>query len=74
MQQVASLARRGCAALLDRTKRLGEAGAGLVEYVLLISLIVLVALVAVTYFGDETCEKFEGIPESAFDAAPPDNC
>lgn len=74
MQHVAFLARRGCATLLDRTKRLGEAGAGLVEYVLLVSLIALVAFAAVTYFGDETCEKFEAIPESAFSAAPPDSC
>jgi len=46
----------------------GEDGAGLVEYALLITLIVIVALLAVTYTGEQTSQMWSDI-SSGLDAA-----
>jgi Flp pilus assembly pilin Flp len=47
-------------------QRLDDRGAGLVEYALLISLIMLVALSAVSFFGQETKSTIE-VPPSMFE-------
>ena len=45
-----------------------EDGASLVEYALLIGLIALVALIAVTSFGDALGDKFDDVASSVADA------
>jgi Flp pilus assembly pilin Flp len=42
----------------------GEAGASLVEYTLLITLIAIVALIAVQTFGDSLGDKFDDVGSS----------
>ena len=50
-------------------RRLSEdSGAGLVEYALLITLIVIVAILAVTYTGEQTSQMWSDI-SSGLDAA-----
>ena len=41
-----------------------DTGASLVEYALLVSLIAIVAVVAVTFFGTELSTEFSGIADS----------
>jgi Flp pilus assembly pilin Flp len=44
--------------------RLGTRGASMVEYILLVSLIALVVLVAVRFLGSETSAKYSGTTQS----------
>ena len=57
MSHVHERAMRMLVALQTQIKRLDDRGAGLLEYVLLVSLIALVCLGAVTFFGTATSGK-----------------
>lgn len=46
------------ARIMHRTSAVGDRGAGLVEYALLVGLIAVVCVLAVTYFGAETSDSF----------------
>lgn len=48
-----------------------ERGASMVEYAILISMIALVALIAVATFGNALGDKYEGIADSIQDAVGP---
>ena len=50
---------RALVAIQTPLKRLDDRGAGLLEYVLLVSLIALVCLGAVTFFGTTTSTKMD---------------
>lgn len=47
-------------------RRLGHRGASMVEYILLVSLIAIVVLVAVQFFGSATSEKYSGTTSSLY--------
>lgn len=55
-------------ALQTPLKRLDDRGTGLLEYVLLVSLIALVCLGAVTFFGQATESKMS-VPPSMFNSS-----
>jgi pilus assembly protein Flp/PilA len=48
-------------ARLSTPERTGEAGAALIEYALLVSLIAVVCLVAVMFLGTSTSQKFSTV-------------
>lgn len=57
MRQGASEPRRG----RRRTQRAGASGQGLVEYILILSLIAIVALVALSFFGSQLSDLLSTI-------------
>jgi hypothetical protein len=69
-------ARRGKAWVQDRNRCVGDAGANLVEYALLMALVVIVCIVAVTFVGSQTCENADDARLSAFGSGgnPGSNC
>jgi Flp pilus assembly pilin Flp len=53
----------------------GDRGSSLVEYALLVGLIAVVCVVAITYFGQSTCQRFTEVPEHFNAGAPnPSTC
>jgi Flp pilus assembly pilin Flp len=68
------VARRGRSWVAARDRCVGDQGANLVEYAMLLAFIAVICIVAVTFLGTATCDNADDARLSAFGAAGGSNC
>jgi hypothetical protein len=66
--------RRGRSWVAERNRCVGDGGANLVEYALLLAFVAIACIVAVTALGTATCDNADDARLSAFGAAGGTNC
>lgn len=75
MNVLVDVIRRGHSWVQSRSRCVGDEGANLVEYALLVALIALVCIAAVTFVGGSTCDNIDdSVLNQALDPAAGNNC
>jgi Flp pilus assembly pilin Flp len=74
MNVLIDVIRRGHSWVQSRSRCVGDEGANLVEYALLVALIAIVCLAAVTFVGSATCDNIDNSVLSVMDSSAGNNC